>query len=692
MMIEYDISEGVCILRLSNPPLNAIGFELLEELIAGIERANADSDVRGIILTGSDEHFSMGADVNIFKELNSAREAIRTSRVFQEAFDVVENSSKPVVAAVAGKVMGCAVEVAMSCRFRACAAGSKFSMPEVRLGINPGAGGTQRLPRLIGAEASLRMLLTGQPIAANDALALGLVDAVCEKDRLIESACKLLESGERTLGASRRSEKVSDGQVNDKAFEEAEKLIESVRPEIIAPKKIVEAVRTGLTESYEAGLRKEQEVFAQCMDTVATRNKIYLFFATRNTGKIEELETVNPKKLNSAAVVGTGSMGTGIAQALAIAGKSVVVMDTDGKAIDRAIGRIEKSLERRVGQGKMSQLRAEEVMGRISIAGSWGDIAGVDIVIEAVFEDVVVKGSVLSQISGVCGSEVIIASNTSTINLDTLAENVSNPQRLIGLHFFNPAHSMPLVEVIRRDETDAAVISAAMKFVKDIRKTPVLVKNREGFLVNRLFIPYLKEAFQLLEDGAEARAIDDAMVEFGFAMGPLTLIDMAGIDILAFTDKQMCDTFGHHIPLSQVAGSLVRQGCLGQKTGMGVYKYEKGEYTTKDSAATRDIISKVQAETGQKARYVGPDEITERLVMRMVNEVFYVLEEKIAERQSDIDAAIVLGTGFPDFRGGILKYAYDIGIDNVKSRLESLYEKFGERFRPCELLQNKTGV
>lgn len=691
-MIEYSKSDGICIVRLNNPPLNAIGFDLLDELVAAVSRANAEEDVRGIVVTGGNDHFSAGADVNIFKELASAEEAVRMSRIYQEAFDAVENSQKPCVAAMAGNVIGGALELAAACHFRVCTRKTRFSSPEVTLGINPGAGGTQRLPRLIGVEAALRMFLTAKPVSAADALELGLVDKVCDSSQLIETACELLQSGERAILSSQRTDKISDAEANNKAFEGAEKLIEKVRPEIIAPKKILEAVRTGIDDSYQAGLKAEQEAFAECMETPATRNKIYLFFATRKTGKVSELEAANPVEITTTAVVGTGSMGTGIAQAFAASGLAVVMIDCEREAVEKALGRIGKSLDKRVERGRMSRGGADEMLGRISTAKSWDDIAGAGLVVEAVFEDVGVKREVISRIEAVCREDAIIASNTSTIDLDILAEGLSNPQRLIGLHFFNPAHAMPLVEVIRRDQTEPGVIATAMKLVKDIRKTPVLVKNRAGFVVNRLFIPYFKEAFQLLEDGAEPRAVDAAMVDFGFAMGPLTLIDMAGIDILALTDKQMCRAFSHHLPLSQVATMLVEAGCLGQKTARGVYTYQKGDYTGYDSDLTRSIIAGVQKEVGKTAREIDADEITDRLIFRMVGEAFCVVEEQIAQRESDIDVAMVLGTGFPDFRGGVLKYGYDLGIDEVIRRLDSLAERFGERFGPCKFLKDQSGV
>lgn len=690
-MIEYSVSGGVCVLRLNAPPLNAFTFELLGELGFLISRANADDGVSGIVITGSAAHFSAGADVNIFKKIAGADEAVRTSGIFQEAFQVVEDSAKPVAAAVAGKVMGSALELAMACHFRVCEQRAKFSMPEVRLGINPGAGGTGRLPRLVGVAAALRMLLTAEAVDAAAAREMGLIDAVCEGERLVETARDLLAAGGAAARTSQRTDKVADAAANEAAFERAREMLAGVRAEIIAPREIVEAVRIGLAESFQAGMQAEQQAFARCMDTLATRNRIYLFFATRKAPKVPELADAEPREIAATAVVGMGSMGTGIAHALIIAGLPVVVRDQDEAALEKGLARIQKSVQKRVASGKLAEDRAQKMLALIATTTAWKDIAGAHLVIEAVFEDVAVKRAVLAEIEAVCSAETIVATNTSTISLDELAEGMAHPERLVGMHFFNPAHRMPLVEVIRREATPAGAIAAAMALAKRIRKTPVLVRNREGFLVNRIFIPYFKEAFWLVQDGADPRSVDAAMVDFGFAMGPLALIDMAGLDILAFTDAVMRRAFERHGPLSPIVTRLVEAGCLGQKTGSGVYRYAKGDYTPHDSEAAHRIIAEVRREAGGGPRGVGPDEITERLVLRMVNEAFYVLRDGIAQRESDIDVAMVLGTGFPDFRGGILKYARDLGIDVVAARLEALAEKLGERFRPCELPRDMKG-
>jgi len=686
-MIQYSLSDSLCLLHLNAPPLNTITFALLEALRAAICRANADAGVRGIVITGDADHFSAGADVNLFREIAGSEDAIRTSRVFQEAFQEVEDSAKPVAAAVAGRMMGSALELAMACHFRICAEGTKFNMPEVDLGINPGAGGTQRLPRLIGAGPALEMLLTAKPLDARRALDLDLVDAVCPGDRLIEAARGLLLPDAEIRRTSQRNEKIQDAATNAAVFEEASGILAGMRPEIIAPRMIVEAVRTGLDVSFQAGLSKEQEVFARCMDTRATQNKIYLFFATRQTGKVIGLGDTEPATVAKAGVIGAGSMGTGIAQALILGGVPVVVHDENPAAVEKALAKIGGSLQKRVDQGKLAPKRAEEMLGLISPAEKWQDLADADLVVEAVFEDVPVKRAVIAALEEACSAETVIATNTSTISLDRLAEGMRHGGRLIGMHFFNPAHRMPLVEIIRRDATTDRVVAATVQLARRLRKTPVLVKNREGFLVNRIFIPYLKEAFRLLEDGADARAIDRAMVEFGFPMGPLVLIDMAGLDILLLTDRVLSRAFPAHGQLSAIVVELVERGLLGQKTAAGVYRYRQGDYAPLDSRPTAETIAEVQRQQGLAPRKVGKDEITDRLVLRMVAEAFRVMEEGIAQRQSDLDVAMVLGTGFPDFRGGVLRYARDLGLDAVVTRLDRLTAKFGERFLPCGLLR-----
>ena len=681
-MIRYSVCGNLCVLRLDNPPLNAMTFAMLGELRAAVERASCDDSVSGIVIVGGEKSFSAGADVNIFKNISGDAEAIETSRVFQEAFGAVEASAKPVTAAVNGMVIGGALELAMACHFRICDAATRFSMPEVRLGINPGAGGTQRLPRLIGAEEALKMLLTGKSIDADKACGMGLVDAVCESDKFIQTAGELMSAG-TIARTSQRTDKITDPD-----YAAAEKLAAGERDEIIAPRKILQTVRAGLDESFDAGLAAEQTAFAECMRTQATRNRIYLFFATRKTARAPSLDGITPAKISSVGVVGMGSMGAGIAQAMIAAGRSVIACDADEAALLRGMQRIRKSVDKQLESGRISPEKHDHMLELLSGGGSFKELADAELVIEAVYEDIAVKKAVLGEIEAACGPETVIATNTSTLSLDDLGEDLKRPERLAGLHFFNPAQRMPLVEVIYSEQTDPNVTAAAMALAKSIGKTPVLVRNREGFLVNRLFVPYLNEAFWLLQEGADPKAIDAAMTQFGFAMGPLTLIDMAGLDILAFTDAVLQRTFPHHGGSCPLAGALVNAGALGQKTGSGVYRYEPGDYTRHDSPAAQDVIEQVRRDNSETPRRIDAEEITDRLVLRMVSEAFHILSEQIAQRESDIDAATVLGIGFPGFRGGVLKYARDAGIVEIIDRLEELAERFGQRFKPCEFLRN----
>lgn len=701
--IDYSVSEGVCVLRLDGPPVNALTLATLEELTACLARAASDDAVGGIVITGREDHFSAGADIALFRDIKTSADAVRISRVFQEAFGAIEDSPKPVAAAVAGKVIGGALELAMACHYRVCTPSTLFAMPEVKLGINPGAGGTQRLPRLVGVEPALKMLLSGEMVDAAQAQAMGLIDAVCNGGSLLSCAAGLLHKAAGAPPTTReRTDKIADAAANEAAIQQAPKRLLGQPPELIAPALIVDAVRTGLVESFEAGLRFEQTAFAQCMAGTAARNRIYLFFATRETAKIGDATLFRPGGVRATerrspenrvaspilvAVIGAGSMGTGIAQAVLMAGLPVVMIDKDAAAVAKARGRVAASLQKRVEQGKLSPARLEAMTSSLTAAGDWPEIASADLVIEAVFEDPAVKQSVLRSAEAVLAPQAILATNTSTISLDTLADGLARPERLVGLHFFNPAHAMPLVEVIRREGVAEEVVAAAVAFVKALRKTPVLVGNREGFFVNRLMIPYFKEAFWLLQDGAEPEAIDGAACRFGFPMGPLTLIDMAGIDILAHTDAVLRAAFPRHGPLPGVVAALVERGQVGQKAGSGVYRYEAGRRDRLDNPACREVLQQVRRREGARPRPVEADEILSRLVMRMVNEAFYVLEEGLVERESDADVAMVLGTGFPDFRGGVVQYARDTGPAKVLGQLEALAGRLGERFAPCGLLK-----
>jgi 3-hydroxyacyl-CoA dehydrogenase len=691
-MLETETRDCLAVLRLHCPPLNALTIPLLQELCAAIARAVDDPQINGILITGGSDHFSAGADVHLFEQIRSADDARILSRVFQQAFQAIEDSPKPVAAALAGTVVGGALELALACHLRVAAMDARFRMPEVTLGINPGAGGTQRLPRLVGLEPALRMLLKAEVIPAATALEWGLLDALASPGQLLPQTEQLLHTATAPAKTSGRTGKIPDRPACEAALQQAEASLRKNRPEWIAPARILQAVRAGIMESFERGLEIEREVFAECMQSPAARNCMYLFFATRNAGKVPELADQAAAPIRRVGVIGMGTMGTGITHAFTLAGIPVVALDENPIALQQARERIESSLHRWVQLGRLDAARASQLLGAVTTTTRIDDLGEVDLVVESVFEDLAVKRGVLAALESACPADTILATNTSTISLDELAAGSKRPERLVGMHFFNPAHRMPLVEIIRREGTSPTVLATALVLAKRLRKTPVVVANREGFLVNRIFVPYLQEAFFLLEDGADPRAVDQAAVDFGFPMGPFALIDMAGLDILVHAQRVLQRAFAHHGSLSPIAARLVQAGRLGQKTGAGIYRYEPGDVTPYDSPATASLVAQVRRAPGHAPREVPAGEIVDRLILRMVNEAFCVLQERLVQRDSDVDVAMVLGTGFPDFRGGLLRYAAARGLDQVCSRLEELSRQFGERFSPCRLLLEKKGV
>lgn len=690
LMLDVQYSGELCIVRLDSPPMNTITLEMLDAIVSAIHSADNNPAVSGTMLTGGPRQFSAGADIHLFERLQSSKDAINLSRTFQDAFHWIEDSAKPVIAALSGSVVGGALELAMACSARIAVQGTRLGLPEVKLGLIPGAGGTQRLPRLVGPRRALRMMLTGELIDAETARADGLVDAICSEDQISEQCHELLVMLATAQRTCDRTDKYPEAELT-MALAEAEKIAAAIRPEIIAPRKIIEAVRIGLRESFTAGLRCEQQSFAECMQTRATRNRIHLFFATRNVAKLPELAKAAPGEVKRTAVVGMGTMGTGIAQALLAGGFQVKVLDEQQDAVARGVARIRSSLDRRVTDGKMSPAQRDRLIENLVPVSQFEDLSGTDLVIESVFEDVSVKQGVLRRLEQCCGDKTILATNTSTISLDLLAEPLRRGERLIGMHFFNPAQSMPLLEVIRRPDTPVEVLATAMQAGRAMRKTPVVVFNRAGFLVSRLFVPYVQEAFQLIEEGCSPRSIDKAALEFGFPMGPLVLIDMAGLDILVHTQRILQQAFPHHGDLSRIATRLVELGHRGQKTGGGVYRYDPASRDALDSPLTAELIGEIRGSAAPSQSSEDGGQIAERLVLRMVSEAFLALEEGVARSAGDVDVATVMGVGFPDFRGGVCQYARDLGLNHVRDRLEKFTQQFGPRYKPCGLIKTNSG-
>ena len=731
-MIELTVANRLAVVRLNRPPAHLLDPPLLDRLCSVLDQAMADAGIELVLLRGDDRLFSGGADVELFHGIRSAADAVALSTRFQAAFRLIEDSPKPVVAALAGPVVGGALELAMACHARIAAAQARFSMPEVHLGINPGAGGTVRLPRLIGVQPALEMLLTGSAIDAQTALSRGLIDVIAEPHQWPAAAEALFNAFDASAAGaagssdrlapwrtSRRDDRLGSAEARQAAWRWADDVIARCRPELIAPREILETVRRGIEESSEAGFRAEGLAFARCMATAAAQDKIYLFMARKAADKSPQIgpaptaavipqsaAALRPQNETAAgpqndaaartesnaaaspsppicraAVVGLGTMGAGIAQALAEAGIDVFGVDPSAAAVASARTRIEQSWQRRRSQGKLDPQRCEELAARLRLTVAAEPDSPCDLLIEAVVEDPALKREVLTRGEAAVTPEGIVATNTSTINLDDLVSALKRPTRFLGLHFFHPAQSMPLVEVIPHAGTTPEVATAAVALIKRLKKTPIVAANREGFVVNRLFIPYLKEAFWLLHEGATAEQIDRAMTDFGFAMGPLQLIDMSGLDILVKTDAVMRRAFPYHGPLPPAAARLVELGLLGQKTNAGVYRYEPGDRVPHPNPAAEEIIAAVRREQPHDAA-VAASEIADRLVLRLVVEAFRVLDEQLVGRPGDLDVAMVLGTGLADFRGGPLRYAHRRGLNDVLARLSNFERLHGARFAP----------
>lgn len=723
-MIELTVANRLAVVRLNRPPAHLLDRPLLDRLSSILDQAMADDRIDLVLLRGDDRLFSGGADVELFHGIRSPADAVALSTCFQNAFQQIEDSPKPVVAALAGHVLGGALELAMACHARIAAPQTRFSMPEVHLGINPGAGGTVRLPRLIGLQPALEMLLTGAAIDAQTALDRGLIDVIAEPHQWLAAAesqfstCAArapseVRAGDRLANrrTSRRDDRLGSAAERQTAWRWADDVVARCRPELIAPREILETVRLSVEESSATGFRAEGVAFARCMATAATQDKIYLFMARKAADKSPRIApaatvavfpqtdaarrpqsdtTAHPKSnaaallsppIRRAAVVGLGTMGAGIVQALAEAGIDVVGIDPSAAAVAAARTRIEQSWQRRRTQGKLDPQKHEEVASRLRLTVAVEPDSSCDLLIEAVVEDPTLKREVLARGEAAVTPEGVVATNTSTINLDDLAPALKRPAHFVGMHFFHPAQSMPLVEVIPHAGTTAAVSAAAVALVKRLKKTPIVAANREGFVVNRLFIPYLKEAFWLLHEGATAEQIDRAMTDFGFAMGPLQLIDMSGLDILMKTDAVMRRAFPYHGPLPPVAARLVEHGLLGQKTNAGVYRYEPGDRTPRPNRAAEEIIAAVRREHPRDAAVAAGD-IADRMVLRLVVEAYRALDEQLVGRPRDLDVAMVLGTGLADFRGGPLRYAHRRGLKDVFARLSSFERLHGARFAP----------
>ena len=677
--VNYRPDGDVVVLEIDNPPVNALSHAVREGLRDGLQRAAADAAVKAIVIAGTRGSFAAGADLN---EIASGL-ALK-SPITREVQVQMEATPKPIVAAIEGAALGGGLELALACHWRIAAKGARVGLPEVKLGLIPGGGGTQRFTRLTGPEAALEAITSGAHIPAARALELGVVDALADDAvaAAVQFARRALQEQRPLRIASDVAERITG--VNPEVFAAFRTKIEPKARGQLAPWRIIDSIEAACTRPKEEAFRLEREYFLECRDSPQRKALVHVFFAEREARKIPGVPAdVAPLPVRRAAVVGAGTMGGGIAMTFANAGIPVSLLDVTREALDRGLVGIHRNYAASVARGSLTQRRMDEALSLIQGVTEYEALADADIIIEAVFEDMEVKKEVFARLERIAAARAILATNTSTLDIDAIASMTSRPEKVVGTHFFSPANVMKLLENVRGKRTSPQTIATVMALAKTLGKVPVLAGNCDGFIGNRMLQFYGAEAEFLLEEGATPEQIDGVIESFGFAMGPLAVRDLAGNDVGYLIRKsRKLPPDERRSPLLQ---RLVEQGRLGQKTGKGFYRYE-GRARSADPEVL-ELIEGVSRELGIERRRIGDQEILERLLHPLVNEGARIVDEGIALRASDIDVVYVNGYGFPAYKGGPMYWAEQAGLGHVVETMRRLAPSHGARWRPAPLLE-----
>ena len=673
MTAEYKVIGDVAVITLSNPPVNGLGLSTRVGITDGLTQANADAAVKSIVITGGGKAFSGGADIREFGSPKAVQEPNLLSVI-----KACENSSKPVLAALHSVAMGGGLELALGCHYRIAAPGCKVALPEVKLGLIPGAGGTQRLPRVIGVEPALNMIVSGEAINSE---MLAMLPGQKLFDRMSTSAESL--AAEALAYAKELAAQHADGAAlplvrnlpckhpqGDAYFQFARNMVKGMAKNFPAPPKCVDAVEAATQKKFEDGMVFEREIFTNLMWTPECRALRHIFMADRAASKIADVPEDTPKRnIASVAVIGAGTMGGGISMNFLNAGIPVKMLEMKQEALDRGVATIRKNYEAQIKKGKLKQDKYEQRMALLSTTLSYDDIGAADLVIEAVFEEMGVKEAVFKKLDEVMKPGAILASNTSTLDVNKIASFTKRPEDVVGMHFFSPANVMKLLEVVRGAKTSKDVLATVMALGKKIKKTAVVSGVCDGFIGNRMIEQYSRQAGFLIEEGCTPTQVDKAVENFGFAMGPFRMGDLAGNDIgWAIRKRRSVERPG--LKYSKTADLLCEMGRYGQKTSAGWYDYQAGKRDAIPSALVVDMIEKHRAAEGITPRKISDEEIVQRLVYSLINEAAHILEEGIAGKASDIDMVYLTGYGFPIFRGGPMLYADQVGLFNVAEAMK----------------------
>ena len=664
MTAQYHLHGDIAVITLNNPPVNGLGLATRQGIADGLAKANAESAARAIVITGAGKAFSGGADIKEFGSPKAMQEPNLLSVIA-----AIENSSKPVVAAIHSVVMGGGLELALGCHYRVAAPGTSVALPEVKLGLLPGAGGTQRLPRTLGVEPALNMIVSGEPIKSE---MLAMLPGQKLFDKMAASAESLLDEAmnyARSVADLRPMPLVRDlpcrHPQGDAYFQFARNMVKGMSKNFPAPGKCVDAVQAATKGKFEAGMATERELFINLMWTPESKALRHIFMAERAASKIPDVPADTPlRTIGSVAVIGAGTMGGGISMNFLNAGIPVVMLEMKQDALDRGVATIRKNYESQVKKGKLKQEKYEQRMSLLSTTLSYDALTDVDMVIEAVFEEIGVKEAVFKELDRVMKPGAILASNTSTLNVDTIADFTKRPQDVVGLHFFSPANVMRLLEVVRGAKTAKDVMATVMVMAKKIKKTAVVSGVCDGFIGNRMIEQYGRQGGFLLDEGCTPAQVDKAIEKFGFAMGPFRMGDLAGNDI-GWAIRKRRSVERADMKYSKTADLLCEKGRFGQKTGAGWYDYVAGKRDAIPNAEVVQMIEDYRKAQGITPRKISDEEIVQRLVYSLVNEAARILEDGIASRASDIDMVYLMGYGFPIYRGGPMNYADQVGLFNV---------------------------
>lgn len=680
-VVRLEKEGDVGVIIANYPPVNALGPGVSEGIIECLNQANADPAIKAMVLMGDGRSFIAGADIRGF---GTGRKRLPLG---SRTYDVLDASPKPVVAAIHGYALGGGLENAMACHYRIAVPSAKVGLPEVLIGILPGGGGTQRLPRLAGPEVALDLIVSGRHVPAPEARKLGILDEVLPDGADLRSAAVAFA---RKIADTRPLPRVRDkeAKADPSIFEAKRKSIARRARNQKAPYNCIAAVEAACTLPFDQGLQREQDLFAELENADEAKALRYAFFAEREVAKLPDLPAdVKPYDFQRPAVIGAGTMGGGIAMSFADFGYDVKIMDASPESLNRGMERIRNNYATSVKRGSLAQDEMERRLARIHPVAGYDDIKDCDVVVEAVFERMDVKKPVFAKLDEVMGPDAFLFSNTSALDMDELADVTKRPEKVAGTHFFSPANVMKLLEVVRPAKASPETLATAMALGRKIGKISAMAGNTDGFVANRSRAPFNSEMVILLEEGCLPEQVDKVMVDFGYPMGPFAVGDLAGLDIGAEGRKRRAAANPNYRKLP-IADKLVEMGRYGQKTGAGWYRYEKGDRTPHPDPEVAAIIKQVAAEMGVPQRQFTDDEILRRLLFSSVNEACRILEEGKAYRASDVDVMWLHGFGFPRYRGGLMFWADGIGVRNVYNQIAAWHQQYGERWAPSKLLRD----